>query len=152
MKNNIVSREYSIAATEILDVLEHLPKRIVGKIPTKFMEFLKSVSDSDYEVKIDYSKGLDKIELQDKSKALLAMIYRNYLCTEQERKEFDEILLENERKYQEELRRKYNPDNIFKKEEEKIEVLEGNTQLIEYKESKWYHKILDKIKKFFKKK
>ena len=45
--------------------------------------------------------------------------------------------MENERKYQEELREKYNPDDIFKKKQvdvKKEEIKEENVQMVEYKE------------------
>lgn len=41
---------------------------------------------------------LEDMELLPETKGLLAMIYRNYWCTEEERKEYDRILMENDRK------------------------------------------------------
>ena len=56
---------------------------------------------------------------------------------------------ENEQKYQEELRQKYNPDNIFsKKNKNIIEIEDNQTQLIEYKET-IFRRILNKIKALF---
>ena len=140
MKEISVSEEYRIAATEILSILEYLPKSDVNKIPNKFKGFLKEISISDYNPNFDYSLGLDKIELKCKTKLLLAMIYRNYICSEQEKLEYDKLLYKNEEDYQESLREKYNPDNIFRKldKDENInsEIPENTTNmtLIEYKE------------------
>ena len=56
---------------------------------------------------------------------------------------------ENEQKYQEELRQKHNPDNIFsKKNKNIIEIEDNQTQLIEYKET-IFRRILNKIKAIF---
>ena len=65
------------------------------------------------------------------------------------------ILIQKE----EELREKYNPDNIFKNRQ--TTVVENNitpdnyeqqhTEMIEYKEQKWYQKIFSIILKIFKK-
>ena len=159
VKIDVVSEEYKIAATEVLDIIEHLSLNATNKIPLQLLEFFKEVSMEDYKPEFDYSDGLEKINFTPKTKALLAMIYRNYLCSEEERKEFDKKLFENEEKYQQELREKYNPDNIFKKEEEGyLNIQENpkeennpNTALIEYKEKKWYHKIFEKIASLFKK-
>ena len=115
MKKLIVSQEYSIAATEILDIFNYLPKEMSEKIPHQLLEFFSEVSQKDYKPEFDYSKGLETINFTPKTKALLAMIYRNYLCSEEERKEFAQKLFENEQKYQQELREKYNPDHIFEK-------------------------------------
>lgn len=141
MKKVSVSEEYKIATTEVLSILEYLPQNEVDKIPNKFKEFLKENSLSAYKPSFDYFQGLDKIELKYKTKLLLAMIYRNYICSEEERLEYDKILYQNEEYYQRRLREKYNPDDIFKKADKQesitIELAEdnSNTALIEYKET-----------------
>ena len=57
-------------------------------------------------------------------------------------------------KFQKEMRRKYNPDNLFKNKVEKNVVdtvkIEHN-ELIEYKKHNWHHKILDKLLNIFRK-
>lgn len=133
-----VSEEYKIAATEVLSVLEYLPQSEVDKIPNKFKEFLKENSLVTYKPNFDFSLGLDKIELKHKAKLLLAMIYRSYICSEEERLEYNKILYQNEETYQKYLREKYNPDDIFRKQESITpELAENNstTALIEYKET-----------------
>lgn len=141
MKKFSVSEEYKIATTEVLSILEYLPQSEVDKIPNKFKEFLKENSLSTYKPRFDYSLGLDKIELKHKTKLLLAMIYRNYICSEEERLEYDKILYQNEETYQKYLREKYNPDDIFKKADNQksttVELAENNsnTALIEYKKT-----------------
>ena len=105
---------------------------------SKFKEFLKKNSLSNYKPNFDYSLGLDKIELKHTTKLLLAMIYRNYICSKEERLEYDKILYQNEETYQKYLREKYNPDDILKKQESiTVELSENNTniQLVEYKET-----------------
>lgn len=159
VKIDVVSEDYRIAATEVLDMIEHFSLNATNRIPLQLLEFFKEVSIEDYKPEFDYSVGLEKINFSPKTKALLAMIYRNYLCSEEECKEFDQKIFGNEEKYQQELREKYNPDNIFKntkkqqalqaKKNEKEEN-DQTMELIEYKE-KWYHKILKKFLMFFKK-
>ena len=138
MEEVSVSEEYKIATTEVLSILEYLPRSEVDKIPNTFKEFLKENSLSDYKTNFDYSLGLDKIELKHKTKLLLAMIYRDYICSEEERLEYNKILYQNEETYQKHLREKYNPNDIFKKQKEiTVELSENNSNvtLIEYKEN-----------------
>lgn len=149
MEKAIVSKEYSISVTEVLDILKYLPENMVSKIPDKFMQFLKENSIQDYEPEFDYSQGLDKLLLSNKTKALLAMIYRNYICSEEERAAYDKILIENEREHQNELKEKYNPDDIFKNNKNTEKEENSNTQLVEYKEPKWYRKLFNSIVKLF---
>lgn len=152
MKNSIVSKEYSIAATEILDLLNYIPKDLVKRIPVQLIDFFQQVSVEDYKPQWDTSQGLESINLTDKTKALLAMIYRNYLCSTEEKQEFDEKLFENEQKYQEDLRERYSPNDIFKNNAKKEEPKNNRSvELIEYRESKWYHKIFEKLLSLFKK-
>lgn len=139
MKDVSLSKEYKIAITEVLSILEYLPQSEVDKIPNKFKEFLKENAISDYNPNFDYSLGLDKIELKHKTKLLLAMIYKDYLCSKEELLEYNKILYQNEESYQKYLREKYNPDNLFKKTEEEkssiMQIEENQNALIEYKES-----------------
>ena len=137
MEKFIVSEEYKIAATEVLSILEYLPKNTVDKIPNKFIEFLKENSIEGYNPKFDYSLGLDKIELRNKTKLLLAMIYKNYICSDEKILEYSQILNNNEELYEKNLREKYNPDNIFKKvnDNSNVEIQETSTALVKYKES-----------------
>lgn len=51
-----------------------------------------------------------------------------------------------------EKRAKYNPDNIFKNNEKKLDVKAEEVALVEYNEYKWYKKIIMKIKNLFKRK
>lgn len=152
LKIDVISEDYRIAATEVLDIIEHLSLNATNKIPLQLLEFFKEVSLQDYKPEFDYFGSLEKINFTPKTKALLAMIYRNYLCSEEERKEIDQKLFENEEKYQKELREKYNPEYLFEKTgENQKEENNQNLKLIEYKERKWYHKIFEKIISLFKK-
>ena len=148
----MVSIEYSEALVEVLKVLENTDSDLASKIPKKFMEFMKSNASKTYQIELN-NKDLNELKLQEKSKDILAMIYRNYWCTQEERQDYDKILEENEEKYQAELREKYNPDNLFKNNSVKKEMLEEqeNTQMIEYKEENIFQKFFSKMKEFFNK-
>ena len=94
---------------------------------------LNKVKKEDYVSKIDPYKQLDEQKLKPKTKTLLTVIYRSYWCNEEERAELDKILIENDKKYEEELRERYNPDNIFKKKEiieEKVETIQDNLPMV----------------------
>lgn len=142
----MVSEEYKIAVTEVLEILNYLPQNMVSNIPTKLILFFKEHSLPDNKSKFDYSKGLDKIPLTNKTKSLLAMIYRDYICSEEERIEYDNVLYQNEQIYQERLKEKYAIEIFRQKEEES-----KKDQLIVYKQQRWYERIFKKILKIFNK-
>ena len=73
---------------------------------------------------------------------------------ENEKKELIKLYSENDKRKEEELRERYNPDNLFKKKGQIVEdnkINQEYTQLIEYKEQNIFKKILSKIMKLFKK-
>jgi len=134
------TNEYSLAFSEALDVLQHSEIDIIEKIPLEVIKILKEKSSKEYVSKIN---DIDNFDISRKAKAILAAIYKNYLCNEEEKEEFQAELLENEAKYQEEQRKKYNPDKIFKM---KNNAIEENVQMVEYKES-FIKRIINKIKR-----
>lgn len=146
----MVSVEYSEAIVEVLDILENSEENIVEKIPKKLIDFWQKNKSTTYKPNLDHSKNINEMNLKNKTKSLIAMIYLNYLCDDEEKNNLNSILKSNEEKYQKELKEKYNPDNIFKKnyKETGEKVVEDNVQMIVYKES-IFKRIINKIKNFF---
>ena len=105
---------YSKAITEVLWYLKGVRQEDVDKIPKKLMDFFKMNASKNYKCCFDYTKPLGQLKLQEETLGLIAMITWNFWCTTEEQKEyFIKRLNINERLYQEELRKKYNVDNIF---------------------------------------
>ena len=117
MKKYMSTNEYSIAFAEVLDILQHSEIEIIEKIPLEIIKKIKEKSSKEYVSKIDKDKN---IAISDKAEAILAVIYQDYLCEDDEIDEFNNQIIENEKYYQEELRKKYNPDKIFKMQNKKI--------------------------------
>ena len=155
----MVTKEFAEASAEINEILKYLPKEEVEKIPSKLREFFKEVASKDYVTNINPDLPLDKQQIKEKTKDIIALIYRNYWCSEEERKELDQKLIENDKKFEEELREKYNPDNIFKnnvtttkKEESEVKEAKIEQSLVPQETGKWYQRFLDMVKRWFKKK
>lgn len=150
----MVSAEFREGISETLEILNHMDKVYTDKIPRKFKEFLENNKSVKYISNLDHSKKINEMHLKEKTKDILATIYMNYWCTHQEKLDYNNLLNENESKYQEQLREKYNPNNVFrKKEEEQTSIEDGDgfsrdIAMVEYKES-IFKKIINKIKKFF---
>lgn len=136
--------------SEVIEVLNNSEKEIQEKIPQKFINFLNENKDENYIPSINFSDEHWENSVEDDTRAILALIYRDYIIPEDER----EILINEEnrekRKREEELREKYNPDNIFKKNvEQKDDITVNNTQLIEVKETSWFKRLYKKILSIF---
>ena len=152
----MVTKEFAEASAEINEILKYMPKEEVEKIPSKLREFFKEVSSKDYVTNINPDLPLDEQNIKEKTKDIIALIYRNYWCSEEERKELDQKLIENDKKFEEELREKYNPDNIFKnnvtttkKEEPEIKEEKIEQSLVVQETEKWYQRFLNMIKRWF---
>lgn len=137
------------AVSEVIEILNHTDKEIVEKIPQKFIDFLFENEDKDYIPNIDfYDENWEK-SIQEDTQAILALLYRDYIVSEEEKIKLLKEEQEEKIKLENELREKYNPDNIFKKKniEENIQI--NNVQLVEIKETSWFKRVLDTILKFF---
>lgn len=137
------------AVSEVIEILNHTDKKIIEKIPQKFIDFLFENADKDYIPNIDFYDENWENSIQEDTQAILALLYRDYIVSEDEKMKLLKEEQEEKLKIENELREKYNPDNIFKKKniEENIQI--NNVQLIEIKETSWFKRALDKILKFF---
>lgn len=150
------SNEYGEAAVEVLDILDNTNKTDLAKIPQSFIKFLVDNASEDYEVNLDHSKSISEMNLKDKTKEILGVIYINWWSDKDEQKIYKEQIKELEVKRQKEMKEKYNPDKIFEnrnqgynKIKEENKTSEANA-MIEYKENvfkKMWNKILSIFKR-----
>ncbi len=146
----MVSVSYSEAVTEVLDILKHTKKEDVEKIPKSFMDFLEENKSKDYTPNLDHSKSLKDMGIKPKTAGLLGMIYVKYWANEEEKQEFMRKANENEQIYQEELRAKFNLNDIFKTEKNnKIkETKNENLPMVNEENVNFFMKIWNKLKNF----
>lgn len=142
-----VTKEQAMAYTEVIEVLKYMPKEEQNKIPKDIYKYYKDNMDTSYNFNIDIEKTFEQQKLLEKTKIVLAILFRDYWATEEQREKIknkeknDIYLLELEKK------EKYNSDDIFKQRKES--KIEETKALIEYKEEKWYDKFLGFMKKIF---
>lgn len=147
----MVTNEFAEASAELIEILNHLPKSEVEKIPLKLRMFFEKVANPNYSVKIDPYKSLDQQIIKEKTKDLITVIYRNYWCNEEERTLLDMKLIENDKKYEEKLQELYQLDNMFKnKAKQEIRTTQTTQELVEYKPQSFIQKLFTKIKSLFK--
>jgi len=142
-----------MAYAEVVEVLDNMSLEDKNKIPEKVYDFFIEKSSKDYIKHLNKNIALCDQEIREDTKEILAILLTNYWCkTENEKNNLLKLFRANELKYQEELREKYNPDDIFRKRNQKIEtkenIIKNEVALVEYKES-IFNRIFNKIKKFF---
>lgn len=138
------------AMSEVYAILNQLDDSYLMKIPRDLWYVIEENATVDVSY-INDSEPLENFNLERETQKILAVISYNYFCTPEEREEWNQVLEENEQRYQDELMKKYNVDNIFDNSNKVIEEdnSEENQALIEYEES-FIQKVWNRILKIFK--
>lgn len=147
------------AYSEIDAFIEILPEDKKRKIPKNMKEFFKEQKDKGYKKEIDINIPVEEQNLKEETLALIALLYIKYICeNEEEKRDLEEIYAENERKHREKIKNKYSVEKVMQKRNEdynkskfKENRVANEKYLVEYKES-IFKKIINKIKKFLKRK
>lgn len=138
------------AACQLYGILEMLPSEEKNKIPENIISLIDERKER--YIKSDKYISIEDINLTDETKKYLGYIFLNYLANEDEKTEYRNIISENEDRYQNNLKEKYNTDNLFSKKESKsAENHKIKAEMIVVENLKWWDKIIAKIKKLFKK-
>lgn len=142
---NIETKEtrYKKAFKEIYIIINDLSEELYSKIPKSFISLVKENMD------LKYNVSLEKIEQKGEmpeTKAIMALMYRDYLCD----KETRDKLIEQEKAEITKEYEKYN--NMFKNKENTIQEEPKTANQLMVIEEKRYIKIFNKIKNFFFKK
>lgn len=138
------------AACQLYEIVEMLPSEEKNKIPENIISLIDERKER--YIKSDKYISIEDINLTDETKKYLGYIFLNYLANEDEKTEYRNIISENEDRYQNNLKEKYNTDNLFSKKESKsAENHKIKTEMIVVENLKWWDKIIAKIKKLFKK-
>lgn len=147
-----MKEEYREAFSEVEQIINLMPTSLSNKIPLGFKQIVSTEKSKTYYPKI--SEPIEECTLKEETTIILAVIYRDFLCSKQEKEKLIERDSNNLQEFEKELRKKYNPDNIFKNRKNSQPVLEHNISvenaIIEYKEKNFIQKIFEKIKHIFK--
>lgn len=127
-----------------------MEKEIKSKIPSQFVNFIDGNRDIHYKPNIDFTKSINQQSLLKETRIILSLIYRDYICDVNKKKE----LLERDAKEiqkQEELDRKKYEINFEerKRRYNQEKETENAGYLVEVVKEKWHMKLVNKIKEIF---
>lgn len=134
---------------ETYEIIQNSENKIIEKIPSNFLKFIEDNMDKNYNPKINFDDENWKNKINNDTKAILALIYRDYIVDTEKRNKLIQEEKAQREIYEQELREKYNPDEIFKNKTVKENEVINNNQLIEVKEASWYKKIIESILRIF---
>ncbi len=115
MNFSIKERE---AFKEVNEIIELMGQEYKSKVPNQLLELLKKEQDTEYQTKIKKELPFEKQIITRTALILLNYINTNYWLEEEKKKQVRKDYLENEAKYQNKLREKYNPNDLFKKKQD----------------------------------
>ncbi|MGN1297838.1 MAG: hypothetical protein ACI4VH_05395 [Clostridia bacterium] len=142
--------------SEIDEFLGLITKEERDEIPKKLRDFFREEKDTSYHKNINSNIPIEEQNLKEETLAIIALLNLQYWCKdENEKQRLQQIYANNENKYQEELREKYNPNNIFKNKNDVTtnigngngEDISINMQIVEYKEP-IFKRIVNKVLEF----
>ena len=105
---------YEKAYTEVIELLKFFPKESIEKIPNEILNLYISKMDRTYKYKVDKTKSFEQQQMSEKTKAIFANIFRDYWATDYQRERIKAKERYDKEKIEEEKRKKYNPDDIFR--------------------------------------
>ena len=142
-----MSNIYAKAYTEVYEILKNIPDEDFNKIPEEVLHMLEIKRDIEYRFKLQENVEFENQNLLRETKILLAILYRDYWATKEEK---DRIISKwkNDIKIAEEKKKEVCNIDIFEKE--KIE--ENNKKMsVEVKKEKIFKKLINYITKLFQK-
>lgn len=137
----------NITCLEIYVILTEL--QLFEKLPKEIQRYIINTKSNDHIFVFEKNMPIQFQTVNKSTMVILSYLYLKYINenSEVKRKLLDKYK-NNEIQYQEELRKKYNPEDLFKnKKESKPE----ETSLVEVKKEKWYEKMFSFLRKMFKK-
>lgn len=148
----MVDIKHANAYSEVLEILNYISIQDYNKIPKEKIEVFEKLSNKEYKFSYNPNISLDENNVSNITKTIIAILFRDYWATTIQREKiiakqnYDRAILEEEK------RKIYNPDNLFKKhdQENKIEedIMENEVALVEYKES-IFKRFINRIKNIF---
>lgn len=126
------------------------------KINKNFIDYIENNKDNNYISEIDTSKPIENQNIRYDVKVMLALIYMNYICPEEEKSNLKKDFQKKKEIQNEILNKKYEIN--FKKTNDNLDNLNidtnsfSNDKLAEIPKKGIFKQIIEKIKNFFRKK
>lgn len=132
---------------EVFEILSYMDKMTVMKTPVNVLSNIKNLQNKDFQTNINKNDIFNENNISKETVDLLCWLDYTYWSNENKKEEINNIIKENNRIEEINKRERYNPDNLFvKNNQPKVEI---NTSLIKYKENTFIQKMKAFLKKIF---
>ena len=141
----MVTTEYKIAYSEILEILKHISKKEQEKVPSNMIEMFKANASENSNFAYNPKKTLQEQNVSEIAISIIAILYRDYWTTKEQRQKILNYQNREREKYKAE---KYDVNNIFKKKNEiKPTIANAEKCPVIVKKQNFIQRIIGKIKK-----
>lgn len=162
-----LTKEDTYAFAEILELLSFLDEESKNKIPKKLISIFEANALESYQKHLSPELPLESQNLSEKTISYLGVICLNYWCdSKEEKQDLINKVRENDIRKEEELRKKYNYDNMFNNQNSNNDdtIISSNVTTditdtknsinsanlpIDYNSLPWFKKVFSKIRNFF---
>lgn len=151
------TKEEKRVFSEVDAFLDIIDEEYKNKIPIKLRDLFKENKDKDYHPVYHVNIPIEEQNIKKETIAMIGLLHLNYWCeTEKEKNELRNVFLDNQKKYEEKINKKYHVDDLFKnvsekKSKENTEKIEEFKYMVEYNKP-FYVKIINFFRKLFNKK
>lgn len=151
--------QYANAYTEVLDILKYISKEDYEKIPKSKIKVFEENCNKNYNFTYDENKTLDEQNVSEITKVIIAILFRDYWATKEQRYIIIKKQQEIRDQKQKELMAKFEQNkNISEKDLKKVNVASDldididyarGINLETYKEENIFKRIISKIRGIF---
>jgi len=141
-------KNYKNAFTEVYEILNSLEEEDFKKIPKDVIEVLEKNRNREYEYFLDESLELFAHPMLPETKAILFNLFRDYLCTEQQRASIVRMQREEREKNEKRKSLQYRGNELFAGSVVKAEKVECELP-VEVKGEGLWQRILGRIRGCF---
>ena len=151
--------QYANAYTEVLDILKYISKEDYEKIPKSKIKVFEENCNKNYNFTYDENKTLDEQNVSEITKVIIAILFRDYWATKEQRYIIIKKQQEIKDQKQKELMAKFEQNkNISEKDLKKVNVASDldididyarGTNLETYKEENIFKRIISKMREIF---
>lgn len=98
------------AYVEVLEILKYIPKDDYDKVPNYIIENMQHEMDRSYACELNFVDGFENQKLLEETQAILAVFYRDYWASDEQKKKLKEIeALERKIAEEEKVKKYKNP-------------------------------------------
>lgn len=128
---------------EVWEILKFLPQKYIDKVPSEILNKIENQMDNNY----DFNPENDE-EWLEETKAIIVMLFQDYWANQEQLEALNDIYKKRINAEEEKKREKYNPNEIFKKDNK---ILSEEILPAKIEKKTFIQLIIDYIRNFFRK-